>query len=122
MALPNCLIDRLILVYLNVVGGWCASVKNDVSERRCYDEEEEEELVEVEEGGTAKGVEGRKQIRPLQSPSTGDSRDLEPRFADLLAVDRILALLTHAPLGSWVLQKRPPALAKHVRLLAHSAL
>ena len=121
MALPNCLMDRLILVYLNVVGGWCAAVKSDISKERCYDKDEEaiedEEQIEV----TAEGLEGEKRRNSPQKEKR-DARGFEPRFADLTAVDRILALLTQAPLGSWVLRKQAPVPAIHVRLLAGSKL
>lgn len=139
MALPNCLIERLILVYLNVVGGWCAALKSNISmEQHCDKEEEvedrEEEGTEREGEGVVgetagemkrvreQGVEGDKESKSLRSPGKFDSADLEPRFADLAAVDRILAVLTQSPLGSWVLKKRAPnlALATHVRLLTES--
>ena len=138
MALPNCLIERLILVYLNVVGGWCAALKRNISMEQHCDKEEEEEDGEGEEGTEGEGVvgetagemkrvrkegiEGDKKLKSLQSPDQDESAELEPRFADLAAVDRILAVLSQSPLGSWVLQKREPTLsiATHVRLLTDS--
>ena len=143
MALPNCLIDRLLLVYLNVVSGWCAAVKCDISKMQCHGKDEEaienEGEVVVEgvgsegainrvmgqgQGQSLKGnkIEDKskcKQYNPLQ---LHELRDSESLFADIATVVRILALLTHAPLGSWAQQKRiptpAPATAVHVRLIS----
>ena len=136
MALPNCLIDRLLLVYLNVVSGWCVAVKCDISKMQCHDKDEgaieNEGEVEVEgvdseeainrvrgqgqgqslEGNKDKDEDKKKENNPLQFH---ELRDSEPLFADIATVDRILALLTHAPLGSWAQQKRIPAPAIYVR-------
>jgi hypothetical protein len=127
MALPNCLVERLILVYLNVVGGWCAALKGDISMesviRMDKEEEEEEEDEKGEDGTEGEGVVGDTAGELKRVMEQGvDSADLEPRFADLAAVDRILAVLSQSPLGSWVLQKRAPTLtiATHVRLLTDS--
>jgi hypothetical protein len=127
MALPNCLVERLILVYLNVVGGWCAALKSDISMESVVSMDKEGVEEEVEEGteGDGVGVVGGAagELRRVREQGV-DSADLEPRFADLAAVDRILAVLSQSPLGSWVLQKRAPTLtiATHVRLLTDSAL
>lgn len=121
MALPNCLIERLILVYLNVVGGWCAALKSDIVMEQHCDKEEGDEG--TEEGTEGEGVVGETAGEMKRVREEGvDSADLEPRFADLAAVDRILAVLSQSPLGSWVLQKCAPTLTigTHVRLLTDS--
>jgi hypothetical protein len=121
ITLPNCLIERLILVYLNVVGGWCAALKSDIGMEQHRDKEEGDKEDEGEEGTEGEGDgevgETAGELKRVREQGV-DSADLEPRFADLAAVDRILAVLSQSPLGSWVLQKRAPNFtgATHVRL------
>lgn len=118
-------------------------MKCDISKMPCYDKDEEaienEGEVGLERGGSEgaiKRVRGQgqrlegnidhdkeksrgKEDNPLQLQELRDAMDSEPLFADIATVDRILALLTHAPLGSWAQQKRIPAPATHVRLISN---
>ena len=118
-------------------------MKCDISKMSCHDKDEEaienEGEVGLERGGSEgaiKRVRGQgqrlegnkdqdkekskgKEDNPLQLQELRDAMDSEPLFADIATVDRILALLTHAPLGSWAQQKRIPAPATHVRLISN---